>query len=66
MWRKLLQRWRDWRAREAYYKEQCAQMLVELRHMNQNIAANQAETARLRVETEIIISRIKAALQQME
>ena len=65
MWRRLLQRWRDWRAREAYYKQKCVESLAELRQINRNIAANQAETARLRVETEVILDRLKAALWEL-
>ena len=66
MIKRLLQRWRDWRAREAYYKAKCVEALAELRRINQNIAANQAETARLRAETEATWARIEAALQEME
>jgi branched-subunit amino acid aminotransferase/4-amino-4-deoxychorismate lyase len=63
---KLLQHWRDWRAREAHYKQKCVEGLEQLGRMNRNIAANQAETARLRAETEVIMMKIEAAWQKME
>ena len=48
---------------EAYYEAEIAKMFAEAAVADERIAGNQAETARTRAETRVILDSVKANLE---